>query len=491
MVLDKANIILQRRRDDMINKYALYAELYRKIVDGENVVPASRQEAFDLALVMKLSGITSDTPSVSDTNILSKYEKLYLAILNGEKVTPTSKDEAYKLAIIENHGAGGSGTGGTVNLSNYYKKKEVDDLLDDKAEIISLTKAEYDALTTKDPDVYYVITDDGGDIDLSNMHSHTNKSVLDKFSEDSSGKPLYNGSAISGGSSSSGGRDFTTNPINLTSEVTGVLPDANIATTIARTSNVYTKTETDTKLALKANAADVYTKTETNNYVATALAKLDKLTKKIVTTLPDAASADENTLYMIKDATVTTSVIYNEYLLIDGTLTLIGNTSIDLSAYAKTADLKTVIENSHKHTNATNLNKISEDASGQMLYDGKSLSTSAADNYSTAETVIGTWIDGKPLYKKTMVTTTPSKANTITNVAAVDTTVEIKDVRGVVALGNGGYAPCNFYLPGGINHCVSTWHRGASNGSTIGMYVTSNYTSIPVYITIEYTKSTD
>lgn len=476
----------------MINKYALYAELYRKIVDGENVVPASRQEAFDLALVMKLSGIASDTPSVSDTNILSKYEKLYLAILNGEKVTPTSKDEAYKLAIIENHGTGGSGTGGTVNLSNYYKKKEVDDLLDDKAEIISLTKAEYDALTTKDPDVYYVITDDGGDIDLSNMHSHTNKSVLDKFSEDSNGKPLYNGSAISGGSSSSGGRDFTTNPINLTSEVIGVLPDANISTTVARTSNVYNKTETDTKLALKANAADVYTKTETNTYVAKQIANIDKLTRKIVASLPTDADADDKTIYMLK-VTGASGDKFEMYMKIDGIVQLVGTSTIDLSDYAKTADLKTVIENSHKHTNATNLDKISEDANGNPLYNGYALAaTSVADNYSTQETVIGTWINGKPLYRKTIVTTTPSTANSIISVAVIDNVIDcVVHIYGYIESNNSNKPcmPLTYYYPDSTGYSY-TWAR-VGNIHDVAMRVGTTSVSLPVYITIEYTKSTD
>lgn len=46
-----------------------------------------------------------------------------------------------------------------VDMSDYYTADEVDALLEDKAEIVELTQAEYDALTEYDPYKIYLITE--------------------------------------------------------------------------------------------------------------------------------------------------------------------------------------------------------------------------------------------------------------------------------------------------------------------------------------------
>ena len=49
--------------------------------------------------------------------------------------------------------------GGSADLTNYYTRGEVDNLVAEKARIVSLTQAEYDALDIKDENTIYNITD--------------------------------------------------------------------------------------------------------------------------------------------------------------------------------------------------------------------------------------------------------------------------------------------------------------------------------------------
>ena len=107
----------------------------------------------------------------------------------------------------------------------------------------------------------------------------------------------------------------------------------------AEASNVYTKDEADNLLNAKANSADVYTKAETKGLIDSA----GHLKREIVETLPAASDAKEDIIYMVKKSSVLGADKYEEYMLIDGALELIGDTSVDLSDYAKSADVTTEI----------------------------------------------------------------------------------------------------------------------------------------------------
>ena len=49
--------------------------------------------------------------------------------------------------------------------------------------------------------------------------------------------------------------------------------------------------------------------------------------------MPPVEEAKENTIYMVKDEGVLSGDTYKEFLLIDGALTQIGDTSVDLTNY--------------------------------------------------------------------------------------------------------------------------------------------------------------
>lgn len=57
------------------------------------------------------------------------------------------------------------------------------------------------------------------------------------------------------------------------------------------------------------------------------------LKKEIVTSVPTASEAKENVIYLLKVETATGSDKYEEYMLISGTVQMIGDTSTDLSNY--------------------------------------------------------------------------------------------------------------------------------------------------------------
>ncbi len=97
-----------------------------------------------------------------------------------------------------------------------------------------------------------------------------------------------------------------------------------------------------TEVDKKANAADVYTKTQTDTKIGEAVAAQGHMKAQVVE--GTTQMTENNVLYLVKDDTVTGVDQYNEYILIGGTPTLIGSTSTDLTGYAKTADQKAITD---------------------------------------------------------------------------------------------------------------------------------------------------
>lgn len=106
--------------------------------------------------------------------------------------------------------------------------------------------------------------------------------------------------------------------------------------------------------------------------------------------------------------------------------------------------------------------------------------------YSTDEQIVGTWIDGKPLYQKTVSTVSQDSvwvevAHNISNIK------QVCFINGVVGDTTGLFAT------GG---CVGTSFERVffqANTLSVKCYVAGNSGLInkPVYITLQYTKTTD
>lgn len=69
--------------------------------------------------------------------------------------------------------------------------------------------------------------------------------------------------------------------------------------------------------------------------VANMVASAGHLKRAVVEELPEVSAADADTIYMVKDASATGADQYKEYMLIEGALVQIGDTSVDLTGYIK------------------------------------------------------------------------------------------------------------------------------------------------------------
>ena len=149
----------------------------------------------------------------------------------------------------------------------------------------------------------------------------------------------------------------------------------NLQTEIGKKANsedVYNKTDIDGRLttvteeiAKKANAADVYTKDEADLAIDAAVAGASHLTRQIVTAeelaafIADPTTAADNVIYMQKFSSGKGKDNYKEYMRFGAegsySIELIGDTSVDLTDYAKTADINTALESYAKTTVTDNL----------------------------------------------------------------------------------------------------------------------------------------
>ena len=117
------------------------------------------------------------------------------------------------------------------------------------------------------------------------------------------------------------------------------------------------------------------------------------------------------------------------------------------------------------------------------IIDGALTALSEATTYSTTEQVIGTWIDGKPLYRKTINigalpdTTTKEISHNIANIST------ITKVYGFATTGQTFY-PLPFVYD------VTTKTIGLyANVTKIFVWTGNDRSSFTGYVTLEYTKN--
>lgn len=93
------------------------------------------------------------------------------------------------------------------------------------------------------------------------------------------------------------------------------------------------------ELDKKANSADVYTKTQTDEKIASEIAKVDHLKRTIVDSIDDidltAEDADQY-IYMVPTGLQADDDKYDEYIVIDGVIEKVGSWEVNLEPYATT-----------------------------------------------------------------------------------------------------------------------------------------------------------
>lgn len=161
----------------------------------------------------------------------------------------------------------------------------------------------------------------------------------------------------------------------------------------------------DGVLAGEINALEtnVYTKTETDSAIAAAIAAVDHLSREIVETLPENANA--NVIYMVRREGGTGQDVYNEYMYINGAWEIIGDTSVDLTGYAKTEDI--LVKSVSSDFTVTGDGQLTFKAGAAPEIDGSKISNIAISNVVNLQTTLDSKVaaeEGKSLVSNTLIT---------------------------------------------------------------------------------------
>lgn len=81
---------------------------------------------------------------------------------------------------------------------------------------------------------------------------------------------------------------------------------------------------------------------QTATQVAEAINNSTKISKEIVESLPEVSSAKENVIYMILKDGGTGNDVYDEYMLVNGKLEMVGNSEVDLNGYWNESNLSEI-----------------------------------------------------------------------------------------------------------------------------------------------------
>lgn len=121
--------------------------------------------------------------------------------------------------------------------------------------------------------------------------------------------------------------------------------------------------------------------------------------------------------------------------------------------------------------------------------------TQTEEIYSTAETKIGTWIDGRPIYRRVFQFTTPTAGNEMV-IPASSSISMLVNLYGFIANDSGNFSPLNYVywgVSGNTNtlvEAVTTWY--GLNGIRVKLTSSPNtLASKPGIVILEYTKTSD
>lgn len=121
-----------------------------------------------------------------------------------------------------------------------------------------------------------------------------------------------------------------------------------------------------------------------------------------------------------------------------------------------------------------------------------------ANSYSTDERVVGTWIDGKPIYQKTYTGTTPSTVSSIgdpLNVPMGTSIERVIDAKVVFFNSNGTHYVGTLMTVVGMDKGVRFNFESNLNPSIPNVYTIyctqESWCNLPYYLTVFYTKTTD
>ena len=121
-----------------------------------------------------------------------------------------------------------------------------------------------------------------------------------------------------------------------------------------------------------------------------------------------------------------------------------------------------------------------------------------AEIYSTEEVRTGTWIDGKPVYKRTFIGVGPASTSgwhTISNENTVENIETVVSIHGMIHPGsNYGWVPFPQTTSGQSVYINIIYNPGEDSSRPIGLSCFTNsppFVKKPLWVTMRYTKTTD
>ena len=270
--------------------------------------------------------------------------------------------------------------------------------------------------------------------------------------------------------------------LNIPSKLSELVNDEGfIKNTVSNLANYYLKSETYAR-------TETYTQAEVQALIADAVSKVSgKLNISVVDALP-TSDISTTTFYLVPKETAQEKNVYDEYINTDGTESgweLIGavSTSVDLSEYYKKTEVDALLAGK-----VSTSDLVPSKFSGTKVIIGNQVSGgggSAMHNYSTEEKVVGTWIDGKPIYQKTIDFSFVGSST-----VNVDISDNIYDVLYAYA-----FAKNSKYM-----YNISMYTQG-QGGQILYDYANPNklrikntnpdFDNSSGYVTVQYTKKTD
>lgn len=120
--------------------------------------------------------------------------------------------------------------------------------------------------------------------------------------------------------------------------------------------------------AVKEDIATIKTDYATKTYVGEQIAAADHLKREIVTEAPTAEAAAENVIYMLKVESAIGADKYKEYMLIDGEVACVGDTSVDLTDYAKKSEIPTELPANGGNADTVNTHTVASDVPENAIF---------------------------------------------------------------------------------------------------------------------------
>lgn len=159
----------------------------------------------------------------------------------------------------------------------------------------------------------------------------------------------------------------------------------------------------------------------------------------------------------------------------------VNNSTITIKKNNVTVDSFTTNASSDKSINIPIPTKTSE-----LNNDSSFTTLNQANGYSSAEAIVGKWINGKPIYRKVYTLTKTTAKTSWTDFADLPANIDqITCFYGVIKESSGNMKPVPYYEG-------SSYYEGLlARPSTGKLQYMSTYANSTSYITIEYTKTTD